>query len=71
MTILYAMTALLPFVAIGAFIQVWYYRRQRAHLPTSEWLERMRRLDTGEIVREQQMSGGELQEKLFPATVTA
>ena len=46
MTILYAMTALLPFVAIGAFIQVWYYRRQRAHLPTSEWLERMRRLDT-------------------------
>jgi hypothetical protein len=26
------------------------------------------RLDTGEIVRELKMSGGELQEKLFPAT---
>jgi hypothetical protein len=51
MTILYAMTALLPFVAIGAFIQVRYCRRQRAHLPTSEWLEGMRKLDTGEIVR--------------------
>jgi hypothetical protein len=30
-------------------------------------VKRIIRLDTGEIVREQQMSGGELQEKLFPA----
>jgi hypothetical protein len=29
------------------------------------------RLDTGEVVREQQMSGGELQEKLFPVAAAA
>jgi hypothetical protein len=34
-------------------------------------VKRIIRLDTGEIVREQQMSGGELQEKLFPANATA
>lgn len=34
-------------------------------------VKRIIRLDTGEIVREQQMSGGELQEKLFPATANA
>jgi hypothetical protein len=44
-TLLYALTALLPLVAIGAFIQVWYCRRQRAYMPTSEWLEGMRELE--------------------------
>jgi hypothetical protein len=41
--LLYALTALLPFVAIGAVIQV---KRERSHLSTSEWLEGMRKLDT-------------------------
>ncbi len=43
--LLYALTALLPLVAIGAVIQVRHCRRERAHLSTSEWLEGMRKLD--------------------------
>jgi hypothetical protein len=44
--LLYALTALLPLVAIGAYFQVRHYRRERSHLSTSEWLEGMRKLDT-------------------------
>lgn len=40
--LLYALTALLPLVAIGAVLQV---KRERSHLSTSEWLEGMRKLD--------------------------
>ena len=40
--LLYALTALLPLVAIGAVLQV---KREHSHLSTSEWLEGMRKLD--------------------------
>jgi hypothetical protein len=41
--LLYALTALLLLVVIGAFIQI---RHSHSHLSTSEWLEGMRKLDT-------------------------
>jgi hypothetical protein len=44
--LLYALTALLPLVAIGAYIQVRHYRREHSHITHSELLEGMRRLDT-------------------------
>ena len=41
--LLYALTALLPLVAIGAILQV---KREHSHITHSELLEGMRRLDT-------------------------
>jgi hypothetical protein len=44
--LLYALTALLPLVAIGAYFQVRHSWREHSHITHSELLEGMRRLDT-------------------------